>query len=177
MLPSAILASAAASTNGGFQPFTPVDTSVPFFTWNIVTIIITVILVLIAIVGIFIIFVDGDEFGGLVIMCVAILFFITHFVASIIVSNSVDNPNPGNEKKDIAKYETWLEERHGFTDLPENLVKELYNGDEVTIVNVGKVTMVEQEKNTFYLVYVDTSKELPVTGNTTNKPEDPEVNW
>jgi hypothetical protein len=176
MLPSAILASAAASTNGGFQPFTPVDTSVPFFTWNIVTIIITVILAIIALMGIFLICAD-DEFGIPVLFCVAVLFFLTHFVASSIVGNSVGEPNSDNEKKDIAKYETWLEDRHGFTDLPDNLVKELYDGDEVTIVNVGKVTMVEQEKNTFYLVYVDTSKELPVTGNTTNKPEDPEVNW
>jgi hypothetical protein len=161
MFTSLVLASTTPVV-GGFEKL---SSSASIFTWNALTIIILIVSVAIA----FFIFIADDTVPGVpLLFCVLLVFILTQMIAGITSSNDAGN---NNAVKQLPAYDKWVSERYGLNGLPKDVLKDLYSGSDVDLINIGTVTMMEQGENTFYLVYDENNKELPVVGDTSGQEE------
>jgi hypothetical protein len=161
MFTSLVLASTTPVV-GGFEKLSA-DT--PFFTWNFFTIAIPVVAIVLA----FLYFLHDEWASPLFLIFIVIVVFIfTQLFGGLAAnSNAVDK----NAVKQLPDYDKWVSERYGLNGLPKDVLKDLYSGTNVDLINIGTVTMMEQGENTFYLVYDENDKELPVVGDTSGQKE------
>jgi c-di-AMP phosphodiesterase-like protein len=160
----------ATKVSDGFKPDST-EADVSFFAWNPANIIVTIILIIIVLLSFF--FADEIEEVFFTIVVCFVVFCIMFVITFSMNSDKAKDFN----KDDIPRFETWLSEKYDLTDLPDDIVLDLYEKKEVTVINVGTIELLEQGKDTYYVVYSESAKELPVVGKSNSETDEKETNW